>query len=189
MMEAVMSLSQPTATMALQDGDPRPGETMLTGKQPCYDVYETADERYVTLAALEPKFWETFCKKIDREHLIEHHMAQDQAIRKNVREEVAKVFAKKTQAEWEEELGEEEVMIGMVRTPKEMLEDPHVRARDTVKKTDGTLNRIDYPAKTTVGLDQTDEKIPELGEHTEAVLRDHGYTDEEIQTLRQNGTI
>src|SRR6056297_3088540 len=56
MTDVVASFSQSIAYDALAGEEPRPGETALTGDGPWYDIYECADGRYVTIAALEPKF-------------------------------------------------------------------------------------------------------------------------------------
>jgi alpha-methylacyl-CoA racemase len=73
MTDVELSLSQSVTYGALTGDSPRPGETSLTGGVPWYDVYETADGRYVTLAALEPKFWVSFCEAVGHEELIDEH--------------------------------------------------------------------------------------------------------------------
>ncbi len=50
-------------------GEPVP--RLLTGGVACYRIYETADGRHVTVAALEPKFWETLCRLLERPDLID----------------------------------------------------------------------------------------------------------------------
>jgi crotonobetainyl-CoA:carnitine CoA-transferase CaiB-like acyl-CoA transferase len=187
--DAVLSFSQAVAPLALYGGDPRPGETELTGRYPCYDIYETADGRYVTLAALEPKFWENFCEAVDREDLVEKHRAEDEAVRAALRESVADIFRSKTRAEWEAELGERDVMVGPVNTPREVMTDPQLTYRGIVRNADGPLSRIGYPAQTETGLDYSDESLPGMGEHTESVLSAADVDAETIAELRERDAI
>lgn len=188
MTDAVLSFSQAVAALAMYGDDPRPGETELTGKYPCYDVYETKDGRYVTIAALEPKFWENLCEALGTEHLVERHRAEDESVREAVREELQSEFRSKTRDEWERQLGEADVMCGLVNTPAEALEDPHIQHRELVGG-DEELPRIGYPAEVKDGLGGSEEFIPEMGEHTEDVLQEYGFDEEEIETLKNEGVI
>lgn len=184
MTDVLLSLSQSVTPLAIVGENPRPGETMLTGRYPCYGVYETADKRYVTLSALEPHFWENFCKAVERADLIEFHRSGDESVRRTLRRELEEVFATKTMAEWEDELGDEEVMIAPVKTPEEALTDAQFRHRAMVE--DEFPPRINFFAKSERREEQ-DGRVPELGEHTEDVLRKHGY--ENIQELRTENII
>lgn len=187
-MDTVLSFSQAVMGPAMYGEDPRPGETELTGKFPCYDVYRTKDDRYVTVAALEPKFWETLCNELGTEHLLEKHRADDSAVRQAVREELQSTFETKTRDEWEEKLGDKDVMIGLVNTPTEVLDDPHVQQRGIVTGGD-ELPRIGYPAKTEGGFDELDDYVPGMGEHTEQVLETFGFDEDELTDLRNSGVI
>ena len=187
-LESVLSFSQAVVGPAMYGEDPRPGETELTGKFPCYDVYRTEDDRYVTIAALEPKFWERLCTELGREDLVEKHRADDPVVRQAVREELQSVFETKTRREWEAALGEKEVMIGLVNTPREAVEDPHVTHRGIVEG-DEDLPRIGFPADVGTGLDTDDDAVPGFGEHTEEVLARYGFSDEELAELRENEVI
>jgi crotonobetainyl-CoA:carnitine CoA-transferase CaiB-like acyl-CoA transferase len=186
MTEAVMSFSQIISSSVFYGDNPRPGETLLTGEVPWYDVYETADGRYVTLAAIEPKFWKAFCNEIGREDLLDAQESDDTEYLENVREELANIFSEKTQAEWEDELGEKDVMFGLVRTPCEMIEDPQVSARDIVKESEKMLSRISNPV---TDSDAASESIPDMGEHTEVILKEAGYDLNQIETFREDGVI
>lgn len=189
MTDTVLSLAQPLAAEAMLGVNPRPGETRLTGKYACYNVYATADDRYVTLAALEPKFWEAFCRAVGLEHHIEDHLAEDAATRSRVKEAVAGVFREKTSGEWEDELGQQDVMFGLVKSVPEALDDPQIQARGIIEDHEEQLSRVRFPAVTTEGIDRIEGPVAEMGEHTEEVLRNHGYSTEEITELQNAGTI
>lgn len=189
MTDVVLSFSQTVSVHVFSGGKPRPGETALTGGAPWYDVYEAADGRYVTLAALEPKFWRAFCEATDREDLLDEHGSDDPAVREALREELAALFRSKTRAEWDETLDEVEAMVAPVNTTEEALSDPQFAARDIVRRPDEAPPRVGFPARSTAESAGVNETIPDRGEHTESVLREHGWTDGEIDDLRAGGAI
>jgi alpha-methylacyl-CoA racemase len=182
MTDVVASLSQAVAGQALAGEDPRPGETSLTGALPCYDVYETADGRYVTLAALEPQFFETFCEAVDRPALADEHMAADPEVRAEVREELAEIFRSRTRDEWEDALGDVEAMVAPVHSPAEALDGEQIRQRGLIEE-GGDVPRVGFPAVPSGGLPESDETLPALGEHTAEVLREADVAAEEIDAI------
>ena len=78
----------------------------LTGRLACYRIYETADCRHVTVAALEPKFWRRFCEVAERPDLL--------ARRDDGHAELEELFRTKTLAEWMELFADEDAMVGPV---------------------------------------------------------------------------
>jgi crotonobetainyl-CoA:carnitine CoA-transferase CaiB-like acyl-CoA transferase len=115
-------------------------ERMLTGDLACYRIYEAADGRFLTIAALESKFWRRLCEVIERADLVERHYDPDQAA---LADELAAVFRKRTLAEWLELFDGEDVMAGPVATLAEAAQ------------------RL--PTRTDPGR----ARAPALGEHTE----------------------
>jgi len=89
-------------------GDPMP--RMLTGGPPCYAIYPTADGRWLTVGALEPKFWRRLCEMIGREDL-EARQWDATAV-----DELAELFRQRSLAAWLELFGDEEVCVGPVLT-------------------------------------------------------------------------
>jgi crotonobetainyl-CoA:carnitine CoA-transferase CaiB-like acyl-CoA transferase len=189
MTDVVLSFSQPVSSGILAGRDTRGGESPLTGGLPWYDVYETSEGRYVTLAALEPKFWKAFCEAVGREDLIGVHGSDDPDVRAALREELTQVFAARTRAEWEEELGDVPAMVGPVNTPREALSDPQIEARGVLSRPAEALPRVGFPARSTAESTASDESVPDRGEHTESVLRECGFGDSEIDELRASGAI
>ena len=188
MTDVVLSFSQSVAHGALTGESPRPGETPLTGGLPWYDVYETADGRYVTLAALEPKFWAAFCTAVDHDELTDEHGTDDPATREALRETLEAVFAARTQAEWEADLGAIDATVGPVHTPAEAVDSPQVGARGVIETADDAPRRIGFPARSSAPSDGVPESVPAHGEHTEAVLREHGFGTA-IERLRADDVI
>lgn len=173
MSDVLLSFSQAVGGISLQGGEPRARETVLTGKYPCYDLYETSDGRYLSVAALEPHFWKTLCSEIDRPDLIDGHRSSDPAVRAAVREELANVISSKTLDTWTSRLGPE-TMAAPVRTVAEALESPQFRARDMVRDGGDEVGRLGFPALTKSSMSTLDRGVPELGEGTQDVLESHG---------------
>ncbi|MGZ6391853.1 MAG: CoA transferase, partial [Ktedonobacterales bacterium] len=195
MLDGSLALLPLFATLVANGGhEPAPGEGWLAGALPCYNVYETADGRYVTLAALEPKFWEEFCRRVERPDLIPHQIPADATEGQETYDAVASVFRMRTRAEWMAVLGDAEVCFGPVNTLTEALADPQVQARGVFASVDygglegeGRALRIaplvsDAPFTERRGL-------PALGEHTAEALTSAGYTETEIAALAAEGAI
>jgi alpha-methylacyl-CoA racemase len=189
MTDVVASFSQAVAYEALAGEEPRPGETALTGGMPWYDVYETSDDQYVTLAAIEPKFWATFCEAVGRDDLIDVHMTEDPAELAAVREELTDLFAGKTRDEWEDTLGEVEAMVAPVRPLREALESEYADAREIVERSDEQAPRVGFPAQTTADPDERGGPTPALGEHTDDLLSEVGYDETALEDLRDADAI
>jgi crotonobetainyl-CoA:carnitine CoA-transferase CaiB-like acyl-CoA transferase len=88
-------------------GEPVP--RLLTGGAACYRVYETADGRHLTVAALEPKFWRNLCRLLDRDDLADRAFEPELP-------ELAALFRTRTLADWRARLEGEDTCVGPVLT-------------------------------------------------------------------------
>jgi crotonobetainyl-CoA:carnitine CoA-transferase CaiB-like acyl-CoA transferase len=88
-------------------------ERTLTGDLACYRMYETADDRFLTVTAVELKFWQRLCELIDRPELVERQYEPDQAA---LASELETVFRSRPLSEWLELFENEDVMAGAVAT-------------------------------------------------------------------------
>jgi crotonobetainyl-CoA:carnitine CoA-transferase CaiB-like acyl-CoA transferase len=93
---------------------------MLTGGLACYRIYETADARHLTVAALEPAFFARLTELLDRPELAERQFDADQ---KALAAELAAIFAARPLAEWLELFDSEDVCVGPVATLAEAASD------------------------------------------------------------------
>jgi crotonobetainyl-CoA:carnitine CoA-transferase CaiB-like acyl-CoA transferase len=96
-----------------------PGTPVLTQGFACYSLYECADGRYLTVGALEPKFFARLCQLLGRPELAERQYEPDQPALRRV---LAEVFATRTLADWLELFGGEDVCVGPVATRAEGAE-------------------------------------------------------------------
>jgi len=168
------------------------GQDMLTGGLPCYGFYETKDGRYMSLGALEPKFWKTFCEAVGRPDLVARHIVMGKQA-DEVRDQVAAVFRSETQAHWTKLLADKDCCVAPVLTLEEAMANEQLRARAMVvgvdHPADGTLPQFAFPVKFN-DFDFTVERpAPEHGEHTDEVLGELGLNEQEIGTLRRTGVI
>jgi alpha-methylacyl-CoA racemase len=95
-------------------GEPIP--RLLTGGLACYRIYATADGRYLTVAALEPRFFQRLCELLGRSELAERQWLADQ---EPLADELAEAFAAKPLATWLELFEGEDVSVGPVATLEE----------------------------------------------------------------------
>ena len=194
MLDGTLALMPLIATLVANgQREPAPGDGWLAGALPCYNVYETADGRYVTLAALEPKFWEEFCQRVERTDLAAHHIPADRAERQETFDALAAIFLSRTRDEWVALLGDAEVCLGPVNTLAEALDDPHVQARGVFAivnygaEGEGSALRI-TPLIADAPFAMRGD-LPALGEHTAEALASAGYGEAEIAALAAEGAI
>jgi alpha-methylacyl-CoA racemase len=88
-------------------------ERTLTGGLACYRIYATADGRFLTVTAVERKFWQRLCELIGRPELVERHYEQDQEA---LAAELEAVFRSRPLSEWLDLFDTEAVMVGPVAT-------------------------------------------------------------------------
>ncbi len=160
------------------------GMMQLNGGMACYNVYETADGRYVTLGAIEPHFWSAFCKAVGREDL--SGRAQD----RDAVPEVAAIFKARTLAEWLALFETVDACVEPVQEFGAVFQNPHVRHR-------GLITTLDVPGFGPIPAvgsvfafaRSNAAPPPQLGEHTAEVLARAGVSLDEIAALEQSGVI
>jgi crotonobetainyl-CoA:carnitine CoA-transferase CaiB-like acyl-CoA transferase len=173
--------------------EPRPGEMRLNGSLLCYRIYATRDGRHVTMGALEPKFWEAFCRAVGKEHLIAEQYAPEEA-QEGPLAELEDLFRSRTLQEWVEFCADKDLMVEPVLTFGEAFSHPQIKAREMIIEVDdpraGTMNVTGFPIKFSEAPGKIRRLAPDLGEHTEEVLvKDLEYTREKISKLREEKVI
>jgi len=169
----------------------RRGESVLAGAVICYRPYRCADG-YVTLGALEPKFWSAFCRGVGREDLCASAFERPGSEAHRALEEI---FAARTREEWRRFASEHDCCLEPVLDVDEALESELVRARGMVVElaqpgAERPVKLLGTPIKLgRTPADPTRAPGPELGEHTEEVLSRAGFSAEEIAALLASGAI
>lgn len=170
---------------------PRRGDLELAGGLICYRPYECANG-WVTLGALEPKFWQAWCRGVGREDLIERQFERPGSA---AHADVEAIFKQRRRAEWEAFAAEHDCCLEPVLGLDEALASELVRAREMVVElrqpgVTEPVRQLGIPVKLsrTPG-DPAQLPAPALGEHTEEVLGALGLSPEEVASLMESGAV
>jgi crotonobetainyl-CoA:carnitine CoA-transferase CaiB-like acyl-CoA transferase len=170
---------------------PGRGDLGLAGRYTCYRPYECADG-YVTLGALEPKFWQAWCEGMERPDLLEH--AYDPPGTES-HAAVAELFKQRTREQWRQFASEHDCCLEPVLALDEALGSELVAARRMVVELDQPgaerpVKLLGVPIKLsrTPG-DANRAPGPALGEHTDEVLAAAGLSADEIAALHDSGAV
>lgn len=142
--ETVVAWQSATLTSALRPGfEPARATNLLNGGAACYQVYRAMDGRFVTLAAIEEKFWRNFCEAVGRPDLIARQwetMPQTVLI-----DELGAIFATKGAVAWETMLGPVECCFGIVVEPRDVPRHPQIAARGMIDARESMIEAL-FPA-------------------------------------------
>jgi alpha-methylacyl-CoA racemase len=192
MADGALSWLAMVAASYFADGNvPRRGELPLAGSMICYRPYECADG-WVSLGALEPKFWQGFCRGVGREELIAKQFERPGSA---AHDEFKEIFMGRSRAEWEAFARENDCCLEPVLELDEALSSQLVGERDMVVEIEqpgieGPVRQLGLPVK----LGRTPGEHarlpgPALGEHTETVLLAAGYSQDEVAELLESGAV
>ncbi|MEC9454032.1 MAG: CoA transferase [Pseudomonadota bacterium] len=146
--EAVIPWQMWTLTGMVRPGfDISRANIYLNGGTAFYNIYRTKDGRFMTLGAVEEKFWRAFCDTVGRP---EWHARQWEATpQSGLIAEVTALIAVKTMAEWEAQFAAVDCCFERVHEMAEMAEHPQIQARGMVKRHDDGADpffEVLYPA-------------------------------------------
>lgn len=192
MFDGSLSLLAMLAAEMLAGGEvPRRGGLRLAGGIVCYRPYRCADG-YVTLGALEPKFWAAFCRGVGREDLAEHAFDPPGS---DAHRALEAIFAERTREQWRAFAAQHDCCLEPVLDLDEALDSELVTAREMVVSLDQPgadrpvrLLGLPFKLSRTPG-DATRAPGPGLGEHTREVLKAAGYSDAEVDALLESGAV
>jgi crotonobetainyl-CoA:carnitine CoA-transferase CaiB-like acyl-CoA transferase len=169
MMDGVISLLQATLPNYLMKNiSAKRGEQMLSGGLACYEVYQTKDQRWLSVGALELKFWQVFCGKIEKPEFVPLLEAPAE-IQYKLKHEIQSIIYTKTLAEWLDIFQDAEACVSPVLTFEEMVKHPQVRVREmieTMNMQGEEIQQIGIPIKLSWTPGSIRTAAPKLGEHT-----------------------
>jgi len=173
--------------------EPAPRNLMLNGRYVCYQLYRTADDRWMSLAALEPKFWAAFCAAVDKPHLL----AEAYAPADNdhpVKRELDELFASKTQVAWIDLLRAHDCCCEPVHSLAEAARDPYFHGRGAIAARnhpgEGEILETKPPIRFADGGNEREIRpAPARGEHTDEVLAGLGCSADEVAAWRRRGAF
>ncbi|MFB3167052.1 CoA transferase [Neobacillus sp. 179-C4.2 HS] len=157
------------------DEMPNRGELTLNGGKACYEIYRTKDDRFISVGALENKFWENFCEIIGKEELIDQ-LEEPLVQQRIMKQEVQTAIQQKTLTEWLELFEGIDACVSPVLTPEELADHPQIKHRrmieDITHPVMGTIKQLGNPIKLSSSTVITRRHAPGLGEHTNEILKE-----------------
>src|SRR5437870_1354453 len=201
-LDTTISLLAATPNMRFFFSDgvaPKRGEGFLGGSYPYYAIYETRDNKLLTIGCTEPWLWENFCNAIGRPDFKRFARSSDQFVRAaNAEEEAARreieaLIKTRDRDAWYEALVKADVCVGKVYDIHEMVDDPQIKHRqmivDAEHPTHGRVRQIGIAIKLSDTPGTIRSAAPMPSEHTEDVLKDLGMTAAEIAELRKKRVV
>jgi len=171
--------------------EPKRADGLLSHRYACYNTYETADGRYLSIGAVENRFWKQLCDTLE---IPEYAPLQyDDQRREEILQYMRKTFKQKTLDEWDAMLGNLDICWGKIQSIREVLEDPLFLQRETVVETEGRDGDKSKTLGVTVKLSETPGSVRtppvNFGESTAAILEEFGYSQEEIKEFEKEDVI
>jgi crotonobetainyl-CoA:carnitine CoA-transferase CaiB-like acyl-CoA transferase len=167
-------------------------ENPLHGSAPYYQIYETKDNKYLSVGAIEMKFWYQLCEGLGREDLKLKQGVQGEE-REKVFKEIQSEFFKKTQSEWMEIFKDRDACVAPIKNFGEACEDPQIKARNMVVKQMhpkiGEIKNVASPIKYSRTPLSVRTLAPKVGEQTKDILELLGYSKTDIREFKKNGII
>lgn len=136
---------------------------ILRGKVPCYNIYNTKDNKKLVIAALEPIFWANICSILKRDDLL------DQQFDENGTKEMENIFKTKKLNEWLKLMPQRETTLNEVIAY--------------------TYKKPLFPTKFSNEIISISSESPKLSQHSESILTNLGYSRAEILRLKSEGVI
>jgi alpha-methylacyl-CoA racemase len=163
------------------------GTNIVDSGAPFYDAYETADGRWLTVAAMEPQFYAALLELLGLagEDLPDQH---DHSAWPRMKERFAAVIVTRTRDEWCAAADGVECCVAPVLGADEVADDPHLKARGAFVRHHDLLQPAPAPrfSRTPAALDR---RPPLPGEHTAEALADWGFSARKVAELQECGAV
>ena len=170
----------------------RRGDTIFTGHYPWYNVYETKDGGYISIAAFEPHFYRNLCELLGREDFIGHQFAEGEK-RAEIAAYFKQTFLTRDRDEWVEILRSKDTCVAPVYSLDEVVNDPQLIERGMIRElphpTLGKVKQVGSMLKLSDSPFQVRNWCTEFGQHTDELLTELGYDPDRIGALRQAEVI
>jgi crotonobetainyl-CoA:carnitine CoA-transferase CaiB-like acyl-CoA transferase len=170
---------------------PERGSSMLSHRYACYNTYETADGRHISVGCVEARFWEQLCRFLECPEFIP--LQYDETQREAIIATLQEKFSTRSLAEWERDMAGLDICCGGIHNLEEALVDDLFIERDMVRHFPGADGQPVTSIGTPIKLSATPGSLRHppvgFGENTVAVLKELGYTNEDIDQLARKRII
>ena len=162
-----------------------------------YQAFMCNDGKYINVAVGSERIWGRFCQGMGREDLKDHPDYATNSVRVNNRGAMVsmlqEIFLTRPVAEWVEDLQAANVPCGPINDLADVFADPQVLARnmylEMAHPTLGSIKQTGLPIKFSLTPGGLDRHPPLLGEHNQEILQSLGYSDADVQSLKDQSVI
>lgn len=171
---------------------PEPGNDILSGKLPNYNIYETKEERFVALGALEDMFFQTFLRAIGMENLTKELPMVEENFN-TIKQKLTDFFKSKTFSDLEPIFQNEDACLSPILKMDEVQKDAHWKDRGMILEKDhpkfGPILQFGSPFHFSKTPFQYRTDPPEHGEHTFEILNKLGFSEDKIAEFKKDRVI
>ncbi len=176
------------------DNDPSPA---IEAGGPGYGIYRCSDGVYINVCALQQDQFQRFCLALDLTHLADDPRWNDPKRQNEFRREVYpvidEVMATRPAAEWLACLDAHDVPAAPILQRSEVIDEPHMLANEYIVPVDhpvvGRTRMMGVPVRLSMTPGSIRRPAPLLGQHTDEMLQELGYSADEIAALRTEAVI
>ena len=166
-----------------------PGQNMLDGGAHFYGTYETKDNRYMAVGAIEPQFYAVLIEKLGLSNEIDLPGQMDSEKWPEMKKLFEHTFRQKTQLDWSKIFEGSEACTSPILTFEEAAMDPHNVAREAFFDAEGVTVPSPQPIFSRSKCERVSVR-PGVGENTKDVLQmELQYSEEQIEKLFRDGAI
>lgn len=172
--------------------EPKGGRRPFIGAAPCYNVYRCGDGGAISLGIIESHFWHRLCDYINEPQWKDNQWPSGEDAKAQF-ERLGVLFRSASRDEWVRRLEAIDVPVAPVNSMREAFAHPQSAARELVYEcehpVEGTIPQLGFPVKFSDTPATHRLHPPLLGEHTDHILASLGYSDQEIEKLRERKTV
>ena len=190
MMDSLMAcLPNSMGAVFAEKEPPQVKHERIWGGYAMYNIYETKDSKYIVLGASEMHFAESVLTKMERPDLIEFCNPPPGPNQEPVKAFFRQTFATKTQEQWVEWFEDVDAAFAPVNNLRQAADNPQVRAREMIVEDEQGKEHIGIPIKYRCEPGEIQFTAPKLGAHNETLASELGFSEAEIQSMKEAGTL
>lgn len=171
---------------------PQRGTFELSGGLANYNVYKCKDGLFIALGSLEPKFWNRFCARVNRNDWTSRFLGSPDEI-EILKNELRNLFLTKSRSEWIEYFKEDDICITEVKELHELERDIYLNERQMFLENEhpavGKYKTINQPLKFLSSRFENNTSAPDLGDDSAGILKEIGYDEKNISELISKNVI